>query len=105
VFSFAMTVAAKYEWLGWAKDPIAEKHGVSFDRTPAGVIRAPAGQFRVCAYHIDFDERPTCYTDVATIEEAAELCARLGEHCTWNVDFASAFDDQGNCVEQRFTKA
>lgn len=100
-----MSGAVKYEWLVWAKDSIAERHGVSFDRTPAGTIKAPAGQFRVCAYHIDFDEHPTCYTDVATIAEAAELCARLHDHCKSNVDFASAFDDQGNCVDEHFPKA
>lgn len=84
------------KWMAWTDDPVARKTGISFDRTPAGAIVAPAGRFRVCAYHIDFDERPTCYVDVDTLEEAMALCADVGESQTgFNVDFAIAYDDTG----------
>ena len=67
-------------WIGWVQDPLIATHGVTFDRTPAGLIVAPAGKVRVCAWHMDFDERPTCYLDVETADEAREwVKARLGE--------------------------
>ncbi|MGZ3421018.1 MAG: hypothetical protein ACXWUG_04630 [Polyangiales bacterium] len=93
-----MTESGKREWVGWSTDPVAAKTGVSFDRTPAGKIAAPVGRFRVCAYHVDHDEHPTCFTDVATRDEAVALCDHLGDHCSWNVDFAVVYDDEGNCV-------
>jgi hypothetical protein len=73
--------------------------GISFDRTPAGPIRAQSGHYRVCAWHIDRDERPTCFMDVATLDEAAFVCAHL-DACRggWNVDRAAAFDAAGTVV-------
>ena len=85
-------------WAGWVKDPLIATHGLTFDRTPAGVIIAPPGRVRVCAWHADFEERPTCFVDVETIDEASRVCAGLFEACGWNVDFATAHDDAGDVV-------
>jgi hypothetical protein len=85
-------------WSGWVRDPLIATHGLTFDRTPAGVIVAPAGKVRVCAWHVYFDERPTCFVDVDTVAEAARVCAGLFEACGWNVDFATAHDDAGDVV-------
>jgi len=86
-------------WLRWSHDPLAEATGISFDRTPQGRIAAPRGQYRVCAYHIDFDERPTVYVDVATLAEAVSLCDDLADaRGDWNVDYAVVYDDEGNHV-------
>jgi hypothetical protein len=86
-------------WRPWSDDPVAARTGVSFDRTPSGPILAPPGRFRVCAYHVDFDERPTCWRDVATLQEAARICASLpAERGGWNVDYAMAFDETGSVV-------
>lgn len=82
-------------WLGWVKDPLLASVGLTFDRTPAGLIVAPAGRVRVCAWHADFDERPTCYLDVDDADEARAICAGLFDACGWNVDFATAHDDAG----------
>lgn len=83
-------------WISWIDDPIARATGITFDRTPADDIVAPAGRFRVCAYHIDFDERPTCYADVDTLEEAQALATQVNETLTgFNVDYALVYDDQG----------
>ncbi|MGZ5966315.1 MAG: hypothetical protein ACXWP4_01510 [Polyangiales bacterium] len=35
---------------------------------------------------------------MATRDEAVALCDHLGDHCSWNVDFAVVYDDEGNCV-------
>jgi hypothetical protein len=96
-----MPEPARREWTAWSTDPVAARSGVSFDRTAAGKIAAPAGRFRVCAYRVDHDEHPTCYLDVDTLEEAARFCDHLAEHCGWNVDFAAAFDDKGERVHDR----
>lgn len=85
-------------WTGWVKDPLIATHGLTFDRTPAGTILAPTGKLRVCAWHTDFDERPTCYLDVANLGEAQAICAALPEACGWNVDFATAHDDMGRVI-------
>jgi hypothetical protein len=86
-------------WKGWVDDPLIAKAGITFDRTPSGPILAPKGRYRVCAYHIDFDERPTCWLDVETLAEAKHVCERLGETCAgWNVDYAVAYDDAGRMV-------
>jgi len=90
-------------WIGWVKDPLIASAGLTFDRTPAGTIIAPAGKVRVCAWHMDFDERPTCYLDVASAEEASAeearlICQNLCEACGWNVDFATAHDDAGDVI-------
>lgn len=85
-------------WVGWVQDPLIATHGITFDRTPAGLIAAPAGKVRVCAWHADFDERPTCFLDVETADEARAICADLSEACGWNVDFATAHDDAGGVV-------
>jgi hypothetical protein len=85
-------------WIGWVQDPLIATHGMTFDRTPAGLIVAPAGKVRVCAWHADFEERPTCFVDVETVAEAARVCAGLFEACGWNVDFATAHDDAGVVV-------
>ena len=86
-------------WRSWLEDPIAEQTGVSFDRTPAASIRAPASKVRVCAYHIDFDERPTAYVDLDSLAEAEHLCANLSQLCgSFNVDYAIAYDARGKVV-------
>jgi len=90
--------AYRDRWVGWVRDPLIATHGITFDRTPAGLIVAPAGHVRVCAWHADFDERPTCYLDVASVEEARAICADLFAACGWNVDFATAHDDAGAVV-------
>lgn len=100
-----MTAAAlagyRDRWVGWVRDPMLATHGLTFDRTPAGQIVAPAGMVRVCAWHADFDERPTCYLDVAGADEARVICENLFEACGWNVDFATAHDDAGGVVVAR----
>lgn len=88
-------------WVSWVRDPMLETHGITFDRTPAGRIVAPQGKVRVCAWHADFDERPTCYLDVDSADEAREICADLFAACGWNVDFATAHDDAGHEVVAR----
>lgn len=83
-------------WRGWVSDPLIKKAGITFDCTPSGPIIAPTGKFRVCAYHIDFDERPTCWLDVETLTEAIYICDNIDEAAgAWNVDFAAAYDDAG----------
>ena len=85
------------EWKAWPTDDsdLAKAAGVSFDRTPAGRIVAPPGMIRVCAYHIDFYERPTWSVDVATHAEAIAICDDLPSCSPGNVDFAMAWDDNG----------
>jgi len=85
-------------WVGWVKDPLIARAGVTFDRMLAGSIIAPPGKVRVCAWYVDFDERPTCYLDVDGAEEARRVCAGLFEACVWNVDFATAHDDVGGVI-------
>jgi hypothetical protein len=89
------------KWIGWVKDPLLATHGITFDRTPAGKISAPPGQIRVCAWHMDFDERPTCYLDVVSEAEALLICEHLADACSWNVDFATAHDPEGHDVVKR----
>jgi hypothetical protein len=89
-------------WQNWVNDPLIKTAGLTFDRTPSGPIIAPPGKFRVCAYHIDFDERPTCWLDVDTRAEAIYVCENLGETAAgWNVDDAVAFDDTGGRVSDK----
>lgn len=86
-------------WESWIKDPVAEATGISFDRTPVPDISAPSGLFRVCAYHIDFDERPTVYQDVSSLSDAKFICEHLSDcRAGWNVDYAAAFDESGEIV-------
>lgn len=85
-------------WTGWVKDPLIESRGLTFDRTPAETIVAPRGMVRVCAWHMDFDERPTCYLDVVSADDARAICAGLVEACGWNVDFATAHDEAGGVI-------
>jgi hypothetical protein len=54
--------AFRDRWLNWVSDPLIEQTGMTFDRTQSGPIIAPIGKFRVCASHIDFDERATCWS-------------------------------------------
>ena len=60
---------------------------------------AEPGRFLLCAYHIDFDERPTVWMEVDSREEAVYICEHFevarGEH---NVDFCVAYDDRGRQV-------
>lgn len=86
------------DWRRWDNDPVAAATGVSFDRTEAGPIHAPKSMFRVCAYHIDFDERPVCYVDVASLAEAERITSGLSRLCDFNVDYAFAYDDAGRRV-------
>jgi hypothetical protein len=77
-------------------DPLIGEAGITLDRTPSGAIAAPTGMVRVCAYHVDFDERPTCWQDVATLEEARHVCDTFAEAAAgWNVDFAIGYDALG----------
>ena len=63
-------------------------------------IQAPPGLLRVCAYHIDFDERPTLFQDVRHADEAAFICRRFRAATVgFNVDYAEAFDEKGNLIE------
>lgn len=89
-------------WLSWVSDPLIEQTGITFDRTPPGPIIAPAGKYRVCAYHIDFDERPTCWLDVETLAEALYVCDNIGQAVGGrNVDFAVAYDETGEQATKR----
>lgn len=86
-------------WIGWVGDDLIERAGITFDRTPAGDIAAPSDMFRVCAYHIDFDERPTSYQDLSSLHDAKLICERLPDcRGPWNVDYAAVFDDKGEIV-------
>ena len=86
-------------WISWVNDPLIEQAGITFDRTPADVIRAPEEMFRVCAYHFDFDERPTCYQDVRSLEAAKFVCENISDcRGKWNVDYAVAYDAAGKRV-------
>ncbi len=96
-----VAMPTRMAWQRWTTDPVAAATGVSFDRSPAGEIRAPTGLLRVCAYHIDFDERPVCYVDVATLAEAEQLCEALGERCRFNVDYALIYDERGEQLNRR----
>ncbi len=91
--------AYRGRWIGWVKDPVASSAGLIVDHTPSGPTPAPPGKVRVCAYHIDFDERPTCYLDVNSIREAEFICANF-QVCIgdWNVDYAMAWDEHANEV-------
>lgn len=89
------------KWIGWVNDPLLATHGLTFDRTPAGKIAALPGQIRVCAWHVDFDERPTCYLDVPDETEARLICENLTAACRWNVDFATAHDDAAREIVAR----
>ncbi len=81
-------------WLAWVKDPRTVGTGLILDHTPSGPIYAPTGKVRVCLYHIDFDERPTCYLDVNSVREAEFICEHFSAcRGSWNVDYALAFDE------------
>ncbi len=99
--SFPAPDSYRDRWIGWVKDPQLARHGLTFDRTSAGVILAPKGRARVCAWHADFDERPTCYLDVSSLAEARWVCANFTAACAWNVDFATAHDDAGREIVPR----
>lgn len=86
-------------WTSWSKDPLIKLAGISFDRTPAGKIVAPEGMFRVCAYHIDFDERPTLFMDLSSEAEAQFVIKNFHEVAGgMNVDYAEAYNDQGHKI-------
>lgn len=86
-------------WESWSQDPLIKKAGISFDRTPADEIKAPPGHFRVCAYHVDWDERPTFYMDVALKAEAEFIVENFHDVASgMNVDFAVAYDEHGKIV-------
>ena len=93
-----MAMAQLVHWNPWDDDPVARATGVSFNRELAGKIQAPAGCVRVCAWHIDFDERPVCCVDVSTLAEAVAIADGLSDNCAYNVDFASAYDERGEMV-------
>jgi hypothetical protein len=62
-------------------------------------MAAPPGYFRICAYHIDRDERPTCFCDVTNVDEAHFICANLAECCgQWNVDVAVVYNEMSELV-------
>lgn len=91
--------AYRERWLSWVNDPRTDGTGLIVDHTPSGPVHAPDGKIRVCLYHIDFDERPTCYLDVNSIREAEFVCAHF-QDCrgTWNVDYAIAWDEEAKEV-------
>ncbi len=99
--TFPLPESYRSRWIGWVKDPLLETRGLTFDRTPAGEIAAPAGVVRICAWHADFDERPTCYLDVASEAEALWVCENFATACGWNIDFVTAYDDVGREVVAR----
>ena len=81
------------------RDPSIEVAGITFDRTPSGPIHAPPNTIRVCAYHIDFDERPICYLDVADIAEARFICGNISSaRGKWSMDYAVAYNSNGDAV-------
>jgi len=86
-------------WQNWVNDPVASAAGLIVDHTPSGPVHAPENKIRVCLYHIDFDERPTCYLDVNSVREAEFICANFND-CRggWNVDYALAYDDKAQEV-------
>ena len=93
----AETYAPK--WQAWVTDPRTEGTGLILDHTPSGRIKAPKGKVRVCLYHIDFDERPTCYLDVNSKAEAEFICQHFHDcRGDWNVDYALAWDETGKEV-------
>lgn len=60
---------------------------------------AEQGRILICAYHIDFDERPSYWIEVDSAEEARHICDRFDEaRGGHNVDFAVAYDDTGRQV-------
>lgn len=85
-------------WTRWVNDPLLDTAGLTFDRTPQGTIVAPPGKFRVCAYHVDHDERPTVFQDVPTLAEALDICKNLRAHDAGNVDYGVVYDDTGAVV-------
>lgn len=87
-------------WKRWGKpDPQTEALGFRIGPDPAsGPISAPPGQFRVCAYHIDWDEQPRCYVDVPDEREARRIADGVPGNTKFNVDYAAIFDDRGRSV-------
>ncbi|MDF1666045.1 MAG: hypothetical protein P1V97_30085 [Planctomycetota bacterium] len=101
-----MTKKAKFStkgyrsrWDNWSKDPLLKAAGITFDRTPAGEVKAPEGKVRVCAYHIDWDERPTLFMDVGSKAEAEFVVENFHKVAGgMNVDYAIAYDEKGDIV-------
>lgn len=86
-------------WKSWSANPVASAAGLIVDHTPSGPIFAPDDKIRVCLYHIDFDQRPTCYLDVNSVREAEFICENFSEcRGDWNVDYALAYDSTGTTV-------
>ena len=99
VSPFFRTDSYKDRWLSWVNDPLASSKGLIVDHTPSGPVYAPDGKVRICLYHIDFDERPTCYLDVNSAREAQFICDHFTEcRGDWNVDYAVAWDDRAEEV-------
>lgn len=89
----------KTRWTSWVIDPRTEGTGLIIDHTPSGPVHAPEGKIRVCLYHIDFDERPTCFLDVNSAREAQFICDNFHvSRGDWNVDYALAFDQNAKEV-------
>ncbi|MEM6996248.1 MAG: hypothetical protein AAF721_37420 [Myxococcota bacterium] len=92
----------KVAWIAWQTDPVTEATGITFDRTPAGTIAAPPGRVRVCAYHVDWEERPVCYVDVNSVDEATAIAAAAPESLNpYNADYVVAYDERGAICVQR----
>ena len=85
-------------WQGWVRDPLLASHGLTFDRTRSGPILAPPGHIRLCGWHMDFEERPTCWLDVSSLEEARYVCENFSAACGWNADYPTAHDASGAIV-------
>lgn len=89
----------KERWQTWSKDPMIQTHGFTFDMTPAGEILAPEGKFRVCAYHVDWDERPRIFMDVSSKAEVDFIMENFYDIVRGrNVDFGVVYDDKGKTV-------
>lgn len=71
-------------------------YSLRWQRWSGADTAAEPGRVLICAYHIDVDERPSLWIEVATREEAAYICENFelarGEH---TVDFCVAYDDAG----------
>lgn len=87
-------------WKQWGTpDPEAEQRGFKLGPDePAGKICAPAGRFRVCAYHIDWDEQPRCYVDVSDERDARQIANGVPGNTSHNVDYAVVFNENGEAI-------
>jgi hypothetical protein len=71
-------------------------YGLRWQRWGGADTCAEPGRVLICAYHIDVDERPSLWMEVASPAEAEYVCEHFelarGEH---SVDFCVAYDADG----------